>query len=111
MRTFPALAIFVLTTACQRTPDQQQADMLRNDAQQRGSVIDNEAEAHADRLEQQAQNLYIEAKQRGGLTGERLKVRADALTKEAKIIRRQGDMQADALKEAAEARIKSSESR
>ena len=111
MRTLSALAIFVLTTACQRTPDQQQADMLRNDAQQRGSVIENQAETQADRLQQQAEALDIEAKRRGGLTGERLKVRAEALAKEAKIIRKQGDMQADAIEEAADARIKASESR
>jgi hypothetical protein len=111
MRTVAALAIFILASACQRTPDQQQADLLRNDAEQRGSAIEDQAEAQANRLEQQAQALEVEAKQTGGLTGERLKVRADALAREAKIIRRQGDMQSDAIKEAADARIKTSESR
>lgn len=111
MRTLPALAIFVLTTACPRTADQQHADMLRNDAQQRGSAIENQAENQADLLQQRAEALEIEAKQKGGLSGERLKVRAEALAKEAKIIRKQGDMQADAIKEAADARIKASESR
>ena len=111
MRTMSALAIVALTAACQRSPEQQQADMLRNDAQQRGSAIENQAETQADRLQQQAEALDIEARQRGGLTGERLKVRAAALAKEAKIIRKQGDMQADAIKEAADARIKASEAR
>jgi hypothetical protein len=111
MRPLLALAIVALTAACQRTPEQQQADTLRNDAQQRGSAIENQAETQADRLEQQADALNNEAKQAGGLTGERLKVRADALSKEAKIIRKQAGMQADAIKEDADARIKASESR
>ena len=85
--------------------------MIRNDAQQRGSVLENQAETQADRLQQQADALEIEAKQTGGLTGERLRVRAKALTEEAKIIRKQGNMQADAIKEDADARIKASESR
>jgi hypothetical protein len=111
MRALLALAIVGLTAACQRTPEQQQADALRNDAQQRGSTIQNRAETQADQLEQQADTLNHEAKQAGGLTGERLKVRADALAKEAKIIRKQADMQADAIKEATDANIKASESR
>ena len=69
MRTLPVLATVVFLTACQRTPDQQQTDLLRNDAQQRGSAIENQANIEADRLQQQAEALYIEAEQRGGLTG------------------------------------------
>jgi hypothetical protein len=111
MRPLLALAFVALTAACQRTPEQQQADALRNDAQRRGSAIENQGETEADRLEQQADALNNEAKQAGGLTGERLEVRADALAKEAKIVRKQADMQADAIKEAADARIKASESR
>ena len=97
------LAMVVLTAACQRTPEQQQADKLRSDAQQRGALIENQADSQAD--------LDNQAEQAGGLTGERLKVRADALAKEAKIIRKQAGMQADAGKEATDARIKASESR
>ncbi|MEP6983160.1 MAG: hypothetical protein ABI853_05890 [Sphingomicrobium sp.] len=111
MRRSLPLVLIALATACQRTPEQQQADMLRKDAQQRGSAIENQAKTQADRLQQQADALNIEAEQRGGLTGERLKVRAAALAKEADIIRKQGDMQADAIKEAADARIKASQSR
>lgn len=111
MRLVVALAMIVLTVACQRTPEQQEADKLRSDARQRGAVIQNQGDIQADRLQQQADALNNEAKQAGGLTGERLKVRADALTKEANIIRKQAGMQADAIKEATDARIKTSESR
>jgi hypothetical protein len=111
MRPLLAIAVFTFTVGCQRTPEQQQADALRDEAQQRGSAIENQAGNQADRLEQQAEALNNEAKKAGGFTGERLKVRADALTKEAKIIRKQADMQADAIREAADARIKASKSR
>ena len=45
------------------------------------------------------------------MTGERLRIRANALNQESKVIRKQGDMQADAIKEDADARIKASKSR
>ena len=111
MRPLMALATVVLTVACQRTPEQQQADELRSDAQQRGALIENQGDTQADRLQQQADALNNEAKHSGGLTGERLRVRADALAKEAKIIRKQAGMRADAIKEATDADIKASESR
>jgi hypothetical protein len=111
MRQLVALAIFVLVAACQRSPEQQQADRLRSEAQQRGADMEKRAETEAERLEQQASALENEAKQAGGKTGQRLKVRADALAKEAQIVRRQAEMQADATKEDVDARIKASESR
>jgi hypothetical protein len=111
MRTSLALVVIALTVACQRTPEQQQTDRLRADAQQRAAAIENQSGAEADRLDQQADVLANQAKQAGGFTGQRLTVRADALTKEAKIVRKQADLKADAVKEAADARIKASESR
>ena len=111
MRSLLAIGLIVLAAACQRTPEQQQADKLRVEARQRGAEIEKHAEGEADRLQQKADALENEALQTGGLTGQRLKVRADALAKEAKIVRKQAGMQADAIKEAADARIKASESR
>ena len=112
MRPLSVLAIVIFAAvACQRSPEQQQADALRNDAQQQGASIENQAAGEADRLQQQASDLKNQADQTGGMTGERLKVRADALNDEAKIIRKQADMQADAIKESADAQIKASKSR
>jgi len=45
------------------------------------------------------------------MTGERLRIRAKALDQESKVVRKQADMQADAIKEDADARIKASKSR
>jgi hypothetical protein len=111
MRSSVALALIALTIACQRSPEQQQADQLRADAQQRGAAIENQADAEADRLGQQADDLNNQSSRAGGYTGQRLKVRADALAKEAKIVRKQADMQAGAINEAADARIKANQSR
>ena len=49
MRTSLALVVIALTVACQRTPEQQQTDRLRADAQQRAAVIENQAGIEADR--------------------------------------------------------------
>jgi hypothetical protein len=110
MRTLLFLTI-VLIAGCSRTPDQQQTDQLRSDATNGAAAIEKQANAEADRLEQRAAALGEQAKQAGGYTGKRLEVRADALTKEGRIIRDQADQQADAVKQAANARIKAFESR
>ena len=111
MRPLLAIGFVALTAACQRTPEQQQADSLRGEARQRATEIEKHADTEANRLQQQAEALENEAQQAGGLTGQRLRVRSDALAEEAKIVRKQADMQADAIKEATDAQIKASESR
>jgi hypothetical protein len=111
MRTLTALSIFALAVACQRTPQQQQNDKLRQDAQLQGAAIENQADTQANQLESKAAALHNGAQQAGGYTGRRLNVRADALDKEAGLIRKQADMQADAVREAADAKVKASESR
>jgi hypothetical protein len=111
MRCLLIVALLASMAACQRTPEQQQADALRSDARQRGAAIENQANVQADRLQQQASNLQNQATRAGGMTGERLRIRANALHQESKVIRKQGDMQADAVREGADARIKASKSR
>ena len=111
MRFVLIMAMLASMAACQRTPEQQQADNLRSDARQRADLIENRADVEADRLHQQASDLQNQAGQAGGMTGERLRIRANALDQEAKLVRKQGDMQADAIKEDADARIKASKSR
>ena len=111
MRFMLVPAMFASMAACQRTPEQQQADALRSDATQRAAAIENEADVQADRLQQKASDLQNQAAQAGGMTGERLRIRANALDQESQVIRKQGDMQADAVREDADARIKASKSR
>ena len=111
MRYLLILAMAASTVACQRTPEQRQADTMRSDARQRATAIENEGDVQADRLQQQAVDLRNQAKQAGGMTGERLTIRANALDQESKVIRKQADTRADAIKEDTDARIKASSSR
>jgi hypothetical protein len=111
MRILSALAVIALLTACQRTPEQQQADTLRRAAHDRAAAISNHADAEADRLEAQGAGLDNRAKQAGGFSGERLKVQADALRKEAGIVRKQARMQSEAIEESTDAQIKATSSR
>ena len=111
MRLLPILAAVALMAACQRSPEQQQADAMRSDARQRATAIENQADVQADRLQHQASDLQNQAAEVGGMTGERLRIRADALNRESKVIRKQAAMQADAIKEETDARIKASKSR
>jgi hypothetical protein len=110
MRGRVALVI-VLLAGCQRTPEQQHADQLRSSAHEQAGTIENQAENQADEFQQQADALNNQANAAGGYTGKRLQVRADALSKEGKLVRKQANMRADAVKEAADARIKASASR
>ena len=111
MRFLLILAVLASMAACQRTPEQQQADALRSNARQRGAAIENKANAEADGLQRQASDLENQAAQAGGMTAERLRIRANALDQESKVVRKQAGMQADAIKEDADARIKASKSR
>jgi hypothetical protein len=112
MRQLLIFAIVALATAaCQRTAEQEQADQARSHAEHQGALIQSRADSEADQLQQQASELDNQANQAGGMTGERLKVRAEALKDEAKIIRKQADKQADAIRESADAQIKETESR
>src|SRR5690349_9858032 len=110
-----SIALFTLALAAagcaQKSPEQQQLDQIRSDASNQAKAIENQAELQAAPLDQQAEALSNQAKQAGGYTGKRLEVKADALEKEAKLIREQADKQGDAIKEAADARIKTIQSR
>ena len=105
------LTIVALAAGCNRSPEQQQADRLIEDARARGAALEKRADLEADRLEAEAQGLGKQAKQAGGYTGKRIAVRADALSKEARIVREQAAMQADALKHAATAQGEAIKSR
>ena len=112
MRQLLLLAIVPsAVAACQRTPEQQQSDRARSEARERGALIENQGGSEADQLQQQAAELENQANEAGGMTAERLKIRAQALKDEAKIVRKQADRQADAIKESTDAQVKASESR
>lgn len=85
--------------------------LQRSRAKNASALIEHTADQEGDRLDQQAAALKNQAKQAGGLSGERMKVRAEDAAKEARLVRKQADMQADAVKEAADAKVKAIKSR
>jgi ABC-type transporter Mla subunit MlaD len=107
MRSIALVVLSIAAAACaQKSPEQQQLDQIRSDASNQAKAIGDQAELQAAPLDQQADALSNQAQQAGGYTGKRLQVKADALQKEAKLIREQADRQGDAIKEAADARVK-----
>ena len=112
MRALPIATLTLIALAgCSKSPDDKRVDEIRRAARSESSVIKNKAENQADRLDREAASLESQAEQAGGLSGERIKVRSQAAAKEARLIRKQADMQTDALNEAAEAKVKAIKSR
>ncbi len=112
MRSIAFVALGLAIAGCaQKSPEEQQMDQIRSHASNQAKAIENQAELQAAPLDQQADALSNQAKQAGGYTGKRLEVKADALHQEAKLIREQADKQGDAIKEGADARIKTIQSR
>ena len=70
MRLLLIVAALASIAACRRTPEQQHADALRNDASQQGAAIENQANGQADALQQQTSDLKNQAAHAGGMTGE-----------------------------------------
>jgi outer membrane PBP1 activator LpoA protein len=111
VRALPFVTTAILFAACSQSPEQQQADQIRGDANKQAAALTHRAEAQAAPLDEQAEVLKNEAKQVGGYNGKRLNVRAGALKQEGQLDRKQGDEQAAAVKESADARIKALHSR
>lgn len=111
MRMVRLIAFVTLVAGCQQSPEQKQAQALRDQAKAQAAALAKTADTQAGGLEQHAKALRDQAKQAGGFSGQRLEVQADALSKEAKLIRKQADVRGDAIKESVDARIKTTESR
>jgi len=112
MRAVFVLALpLILLAGCAKSPQEQQSSQIRDAARDQAQAITERAEAQAGPLDQQAEGLRNQAKQVGGYAGKRLNVQADSLKKQADLLREQADRQGDAVKEAADARVKQMESR
>lgn len=110
MRSIWLLPI-IMTAACTQSPEEKQSEQIRASAAKQADALKDRARTQARPLDQKADALHAQAKQVGGYGGKRLTVEADALKKEASLVREQADRQADAVKEAADARVKELKSR
>ncbi|MEO7025952.1 MAG: hypothetical protein ABI056_00185 [Caulobacteraceae bacterium] len=97
--------------ACSQSPQDAQADAVLKGARARAGQIRQQAGAQARALDERSKSLGDQAKQTGGYTGQGLKVQADAFAHQADILREQGEAQAGAVVEAADAQAKAIHSR
>ncbi|KQM36388.1 hypothetical protein ASE59_04810 [Sphingomonas sp. Leaf10] len=98
-----AAAAFALTACGSQTPQQQQAEQLRDQADAEGDAIEAAAENQTAQMKVEAEGLLNQAQQAGGYDAERLKVRADAMRDEAKLVEQQAEARAKAVRDAGEA--------
>lgn len=102
--TFAAAAAFALTACGSQTPQEQQAEQLRDQADAEADAIEAAAENQTAQMKVEAEGLVNQAGQGGGYDAERLKVRADAIREEAKLVEQQAEARAKAVRDAGEAR-------
>ncbi|UUL82319.1 hypothetical protein [Sphingomonas qomolangmaensis] len=99
-----ALMPVCLTMACApQTPQEQQAEQIREEADKRGDAIEAEARDRSAQMEAQAAALESQAGTSQSFDAQRLQVQADALKKQADLIEQQADAQAKAVRDAGQA--------
>ena len=99
MRRIWLSALALGLAACSQTPQEKQAEQLRDTADAQGDAIEAAAENQSARMEAEAEGLRNQAGQGGGFEAQRLKVRADALDREAELIEDQAEAQAKAIRD------------
>ena len=100
---FPALALAV--AACtQQTPQQLQAEQIRDQADAQGDAIEAAANDRAAKMQADAATLVNQAGTSQSFDAQRLQVQADALRKQADLIEQQAEAQAKAVRAAGEAK-------
>jgi len=111
MRAIAPLLALALLAACSRSPQQQQIDAIRTEADQRADAIEEEGGNQAAPLKQQETTLREQAKQAGGYDGKRLTIQAEAAEAQADLLRQQARDRSEAVRAAATAKVKEIESR
>ena len=100
-----AAALALATAACaQQTPQEQQAEQLRDEADAQADAVEAEAENRTAQMKVEAEKLLQQAGQGGGYDAQRLEVRANAIKQEAKLIEDQAEARARAMRDAGKAR-------
>ncbi|MDG5488468.1 hypothetical protein NYR55_07550 [Sphingomonas sp. BGYR3] len=104
IRTALILATLTLAACSPQTPQEKQADQLRDEAAARAESVMAEAGNVTAGMESQAEALMNEAGQMGTYEAKRLQVRADALKREADVVTEQAEAKARAIKAEGEAK-------
>lgn len=104
--TFPILlsALSLGLAACsQPTPQEQQAEQIRDQADTQGDAIEAAAKDQSAKMDADAAALLNQAGTSQSFDAQRLQVQADALKKQADLIEEQADARANAVRAAGEA--------
>ncbi|WP_448659626.1 hypothetical protein ACPVPU_03855 [Sphingomonas sp. CJ99] len=104
IRTTLILAALTLAACAPQTPQEKQADQLREEAEARAESVMAEAGNVTAGMDAEAQGLLNEAGQLGTYEAKRLQVRADALKREAEVVTEQAEAKARAIKAEGEAK-------
>lgn len=103
-----ALCLAPLTLAASacapQTPQEQQAEQIREEADKQGDAIEATARDKAAQMESQAASLENQAGTSKSFEAQRLQVQADALKKQAELIEDQADAEAKAIRDGGQAR-------
>jgi hypothetical protein len=99
------VAAALAVSACgAQTPQEQQAAQLREVADAQADAIEAEAGNIVAGMQAEAEKLRQQAGQGGGFEAQRLQVRAEAQEREAKLVKKQAEAKARAIRDAGKAR-------
>ncbi len=103
MMLLPA-AVLAMSACARQTPQEQQAEQIRDQADAQADAIEAAANDRASKMEADAATLLNQAGTSQSFDAQRLQVQADALEKQAELIEDQADAQAEAVRAAGEAK-------
>jgi hypothetical protein len=99
------LAPLTLASACApQTPQEQQAEQIREEADKQGDAIEASARDRAAKMEADAAALENQAGTSKSFEAQRLQVQANALKEQADLIEKQAEAEAKAVRDAGQAR-------
>lgn len=101
---FAAAAAFCATACSPQTPQEKQAEQLRDQADAEADALEAAADNRTAQMQVEAEALLNQAGQGGGYDAQRLTVRAEAIKEEAKLIEKQAEARAKAVRDAGDAR-------
>lgn len=100
-----AMLLGVATGGCaQPTPQEQQAEQIRDTAEAQADSVEAAAEDRAAKLEAEAEAMLNQTGQGGNYDVRRAEVYADAKRADARLVREQAEAQARAIRDAGQAK-------
>lgn len=102
-RIAPFILTFAIAGCGPQSPQEQQADRIREQADAQADQIESDARNEVDRMEAQAEQLLNQSGESQSFEAQRRDVRAKAFREEAKLIEKQASAQAKAVRDQGQA--------